>query len=231
MIKKILFGFGLLIIAPCLFALQTIHVTDNVNSQFSIAANDYSRIFVDGDRIISFTSTKGLYDIRQDAINGEIFIKPASNVKQITGLITTENNHIYPVKMHVRMGGSQAVMLLSPDAYKQKARVWESDSTYQDLIIKLMQAMAGGEFPEGYQVKKVQRKSDYLGSVAKINLIKIYSGAKVSGWVLVLNNISHQTLHIKPYQLYRKNARAIALLSQTIAPQHSTLVYMVVSND
>jgi len=70
--------FALLAMLQNCFALQSITIGDNQTKNVTISANELSRIFVKGDRVLNVRGVEGAYILTKDAVQGQIFIKPTA---------------------------------------------------------------------------------------------------------------------------------------------------------
>lgn len=229
MMRKYLFFF-LMFVAASGFSLQSLTAIDNATVHGLISASEYNRIYVQGDRILRFTSSHGQYALEEDAGNGQIFIKPYPDTKRIMGFITTENQHYYPIDLKSITGTMQTLVLLPPVAASDKAAHWERSTSYESALLHLMQAMAEGRVPEGYMVLATSSDVANLNAFVRLRQIKAYTGDKFLGLVFALHNKSNQAIELLPSDLYKQGVLAVSLASNKIAPLSDTLAYVVVKH-
>lgn len=208
-------------------ALQTIDVIDNASAHANVFAGDYNRLYIQGDRILNVIGTPGAYVIQTDNILGQIYIKPLQTAP-FTLNISTEQGKSYQLKLGVKQGPADTIVLQPPVTTPEQAQNWESETPYQETLTRLIQAMATGSFPDGYTVVFAKDKNPLpLGNVATVTPITQYQGINLEGDVYILRNLTNQPLNLRPEQLYRKGAMAIALQTEAIAPKGQTRLFMV----
>jgi hypothetical protein len=77
-------------------ALQTKRVTDNETIEAVISNKELTRIAILHDRIRSSYGLEGMYELKNDPIQGALFIKPVEQqLAPFTLFIGTEKNHNY----------------------------------------------------------------------------------------------------------------------------------------
>lgn len=205
---------------------QNVSVSDNQESAITLGSDDYNRLFVQGSRILQVRGDANAYNIETDNVFGQVYIKPTS-LNPFEIYVTTEGGQTYALAVHAISGKRQDVGLLPADAQKTKAATFEDNTPYQQALVTLLRAMGNGEPLDGFDVTEVKGTAIPLGNVAMMTKIGSYAGDNLAGEIYTLQNISTQTLTIKPEQLYRDKTAAIAMQSESIAPKTSTRVFIV----
>lgn len=215
---------------PCIIlaaqSAQNVSVSDNQESNITLGSDDYNRIFVQGSRILQVRGDANAYSIETDNVFGQVYIKPTS-LNPFEIYVTTEGGQTYALAVHVVSGKRQDVGLLPADTQKTKAATFESNTPYQQALVTLLRAMGNGEPLDGFDVTQNKGHAIPLGNVATMTQIGSYAGDSLVGEIFTLQNISTQSLTIKPEQLYRNKTAAIAMQSESIAPKASTRVFIV----
>ena len=222
-------ALGLAVI-PCISlaaqSAQNVSVSDNQESSITLGSDDYNRVFVQGSRILQVRGDDNAYNIETDNVFGQVYIKP-TGLNPFEIYVTTEGGQTYALTVHVTSGKRQDVGLLPSDTEKTKAATFESNTPYQQALVTLLRAMGNGESLDGFDVTQTKGTAIPLGNVATMTKIGSYAGDSLVGEIYALQNISAQTLTIKPEQLYRDKTAAIAMQSESIAPKTSTRVFIV----
>jgi len=206
---------------------QNVSVSNNQEASITLGSDDYNRVFVQGSRILQVRGDANAYSIETDNVFGQVYIKP-NNLKPFEIYVTTETGQTYALSVHVISGKRQDVGL---DTERTKAAMFESNTPYQQALVTLLRAMGNGEPLDGFNVIHVKGNAVSLGNVATMTKVGAYEGDSLMGEIYTLQNLSSQTLTIKPEQLYRDKTAAVAMQSESIAPKSSVRVFIVQRSD
>ncbi|NNM59380.1 MAG: type-F conjugative transfer system secretin TraK [Legionellales bacterium] len=208
-------------------ALQTVNVIDNASVHATVFNGSYNRIIVQGERINNVIGTPASYVIETDNILGQIYIKPLQTANFELN-ISTEQGNAYQIKLNVKKGSPDTIVLQPPVTTPEQAENWESATPYEATLTRLIQAMATGTFPDGYTVVFAKDKNPLpLGNVATVTPITQYQGINLEGDVYIIRNLTNESLNLRPEQLYRKGTMAIALQTEAIPAKGQTRLFMV----
>lgn len=220
-----------LLFCHCAFALQTLTAADNGNVHALIAPTELNRIFVEGDRIKNVRGTEGQYILNQDNQNGQIYVKPTLGKRSFTLFLQTEQGKTFQVSLTPTASVAQTIQLKAINSKNPKALKWESSSSYEQVLVKLVTSMIKGESPDGYDVQSPKKaKSLPLGNIATLTLLKTYTGEHLQGEVYRLKNNTTSEIRLTEPQLYRVDTRAIAIENHVIPANSETTIFTVISH-
>lgn len=219
------------------FALQVRSAKDNETLFFKISSREYTRIFVSGDRVLSVKGKENSYEIKE--FNGKydqgvLYLKPNLfyQKRPFSIFITTEQGHTYTLFLNPIDVPSENVEIKPVSASKKVAANWETNQSYQQLIIELMREMVGKKQPEGYAVIPLgDVKPKRLSSGLTMQLVTIYRGSYLEGEIWRLKNNSNHQMHLLPREFYQDNIRAASLIDETLNCGDETILYRVVSHE
>lgn len=224
---------SLVLVSPC-FALQTKTITDNEAINADISINELTRIAVDQDRIVRVRGLDGVYDMKNDPIQGALFIRPmADNQKKpFTLFIATEQNHNYVLHLMPKDQAADTILLKPKGVQKEKAARWESSSPYIKTLTFLMTAMMTNTVPPGYAVDVLHKvKRQHLNHHLKVQLVRVCSGCHLKGYVYRVINQSKHPRTLTESDFYQAGDRSIALSNLTIAPKGEVFLYRVKNDE
>ena len=219
------------------FALQVKSAKDNETLFFKVSAREYTRIFVSGDRVLSVKGKENSYEIKE--FNGKydqgiLYIKPNSfyQKRPFSIFITTEQGHTYTLFLNPIDVPSENIEIKPVSASKKVAANWETNQSYQQLIIELMREMVSKKQPEGYAVIPLgDVKPKKLSSGLTMQLVTIYRGSYLEGEIWRLKNNSKHRMHLLPREFYQDNIRAASLIDETLNCGDETILYRVISHE
>ena len=215
------------------YAMQVKAVNDNQTVFVKISAKEPSRIFVAGDRISKTRGIDGIYDLKKDETQGEIFIQPLPPYqhKSFDIFVTTEQGHHYTLLLNPVDSPAETIEIkpLSPSI--AVASRWEKNAPYSDVLTHLMSDMAKSETPEGYAVIQLGKvKPKKLNDGLTMQLLTLYRGNRLQGEIWQLKNTGKKTLYLHPRQFYATGNRAVSLNDESLDAGDETILYRVVSH-
>lgn len=222
-----------LLISSSCYALQIKSAVNNETVIAKVSATDVTRILVQGDRIQSVRGLKGAYTRENDNNNGEIYIQPSPlyQNRAFTILINTEMGRHYTLLLNPMAVPSDTLMLVPKGVGHAVAARFENSSPYELTITHLVRAMTIGTMPEGYAVKQVNNKTNYLyGNIASLKLKTIYEGFNLRGEIWEVTNKQSYMITLNERDFYKSGTRAISLETINVAPHSKIYLYRVISN-
>lgn len=236
----VLFFLFELLLEPSCFALQTVSIADNQTRNITVSAHELSRIFVEGDRIQNVRGLEGAYILTKDIVQGQIYIKPTSpyQAKAFNLFITTEQGRNYNLVVTASAVSGQDIEL-KPSTPGKEVELWEKNTEYSQVLVKLITGMINDEVPSGYLVVYPDRKAKRAKEVKKaikhnkltISLQKRYLGKYLSGEVFLVQNKSNDSVNLNEAMFSQTGARAIAFLPSVLPAKGQTMLFRVTSNE
>jgi conjugal transfer pilus assembly protein TraK len=227
---RVVFVLGLFFSMPSL-AMETKWMADNQTRLVKISSKDITRIFVADDRIRAVKGQENAYTIKSDLSTGQIFIAPTVDHQHIpfSLFITTEQGRNYTLfAVPIDVPG-QVIEIKPLSPVKKIAEHWEKSGPFTERIIALIHAMAHHEAPNGYVIHPENFKRHTKNTL--ITLQESYRGNHFRGDVLSIKNTSAKTILLNETDFYQTRVIAIAFPLQKLAPNNSTLIYRISSND
>ncbi len=221
----------------CANALQVQSAKDNQTLLFKISEKEFSRIFVNNDRIISIKGRNQFYEIKDfksQSDEGVLYIRPILTFqkKPFSIFISTEKGHHFTLFLSSIDVPSENIEIKPVSAIKQVAKKWEKNLHYTQSIVVLMKDMVNGTQPEGYAVINMgQVKAKKIGNGLSMQLLTIYRGGFLQGEIWRLMNESRHTIYLHPREFYQDNIRAASIVDEALKTGDTTLFYRIVSHE
>lgn len=215
-----------------LFAFQTKSVHDNETLSITISKDDFSKIFVKDDRIVSIKGQTSLYEIKEfkGEDEGKLFIKPLSLVESFSIFITTELGHHYTLQIKARDKAAETIEIKPITPVVSIATKWEQRSPYTEILAAMLRGMVNDMPPDGYAVQSFhQNPSIPLQNGLDMRLIKLYRGSNLNGEVWVICNSTRKTIVLLPKCFYKRGIRGVSFAREHLLPNTQTLLYRIVN--
>lgn len=238
MLKKIasIISVFLMFYLSCAHALQIKAAKDNETLFFKISAKEYSRIFVEGDRILSVKGKNNIYEVKQfkgKFDEGVLYIRPLFYQKRYFSIfVTTEQGHHFTLFLATMDVPSENIEIKPISASKAVANHWEENLPYTQSMVELMRYMVMNAKPEGYAVIQLGKvKPKKVGSGLSMQLLTLYRGGFLQGEIWKLRNDSGHPLYLHPREFYQQNVRASSIVGETLKNCEETILYRIVENE
>lgn len=230
--KSYLLVLSILLSTPC-FPLQIKQAVNNETISAKVSSTDVTRILVQGDRIQSVKGVKGAYTRENDNINGEIYIQPTAlyQNRAFTVLINTELGRHFTLLLNPMSVPSDTLMLVPRGVTENLATKYENASPYEMTIAHLIKDMRAGMSPDGYAVRNINHKQQYLyGNIAYLKMKAIYQGMNLRGEVWEVTNKTSNRIALSEKDFYKVGVRAISIENIEVQPKGVTYLYRVVNH-
>jgi type-F conjugative transfer system secretin TraK len=207
-------------------ALQVKSVTENGEVSANVASQDLTRIAIDGDRIVRVRGLEGVYELKEDAVQGALFIRPTADYqkKSFTLFIATEKNHNYVLHLTPKEQWGDTILLKHKTIQKPHARSKNSLQASKALMMQLI----SGQRPPHYAAKNSFHAKQYVVShELTVKPIHMYLGKQLQGYVYQVTNRSQKILTLSEAGFFQGGDRVIALSQLTVAPGHQVMLYKV----
>lgn len=164
----------------------------------------------------------------------------------------------YPVTLHIREKGSEQedvsltlmpqkipprevdikIPQLKQDGIQntyvdKKAKAWETDQPYQETLVKLMRAIAKGDIPQGYRIRKFGNSDlaplcDQKGLKFRFKKGQVITGNFLQAFVGVAKNVSNKGIEFVETNCASDKVAAVSSWPHTyLRPGQETEVYVV----
>ncbi len=200
--------------------MQVKSITENGDATGVVAAKELTRIAVEGDRILNVRGMEGAYDLKQDAVQGALFIRPKDNQAQSFSLfIATEQHHNYVLHLTPKEQPADTILLKPAGAVK----FMQDSSPHPKVLAHFIKDMMRNPIALDDTFVKAKRQH----SLVTMQLIGVYRGTPLQGYVYRLTNCSRGRLALHESRFYQRGDRAIMLSALMVEPGESVLVYKV----
>lgn len=192
---------------------------------YSVSLGGPNRIAVEGKKIINAIYDNTQLEVQTDALTGQIFVFPKSEVASAL-FLTTDDKSTYALTLLPQNTRSQEIVLKSIEKqkktnvpYKQKtfAESIEASPDFEAKVTRLIRALARDEVPEGFHA------SNRCGAFC----VKSLTSETLAARVLTHKNTSGQFVTLEEKLFYQKGVLAVAIAKANLAPNESTRVYIV----
>lgn len=230
--KKISFILFLAISASSICA-QTISFTDNQMIPISLSSTNINRVAVINDQITHVICPSGFCISKNNGNDqsGAAYIQLLTQ-NPFTLFISTQNGHhaALSVKSTQTVGKT---LVLNPLSSTLKAQTWETESSYQTLLITLIRDMMNGTTPDGYGFTPInhaetQKIFDGRGSM---QIQAVWSGNYLVGTSYLFKNLTDKPLTLPESAFYHTGVRLVASTDQTIPAGNTEIVYEIESRN
>lgn len=214
-------------------ALQIHQAMDDELIKAKISAKETSRITVVGDRIRQFFVNQGRLVVEKDETKGDLYLTPTEffKDKDISLFVTSEGGKTFSLSLTPTEMPSTTVAIKPSNQNNPLAQAWETENSYEDALIKLIQAMYQGESPKGYQVsgasdsvlgvRKENKKSYEIESVTQ------HTGSQLQGYVITVKNNNKEVIELKVSDFDAFNPLAIAIEQNKLYSALKTRIFVV----
>lgn len=213
------------------FATQIKIIHDNDTAQALVSTQGLTRIAVSHDRIINVRGPEGAYHIKNDNVQGAVFLQPTRNTKPFTVFVATEQNHNYILHLMPTIQHADTILIQSSDQNVLKSVHRGKASSYNQAITQLMNAMVNHRHLEDYSIQLIPNQENYYSNIATFTLVQIYSGEYLQGEVYRVKNCTNHTVTLRENGFYQLNDRAIALKNPIVKPQGETWLYKITGSE
>jgi conjugal transfer pilus assembly protein TraK len=211
------------------FALQVKSVTENGEVSAIVASQDLTRIAIDHDRIARVRGLEGAYELKQDAVQGALFIRPTSDyqTKPFTLFIATEKNHNYVLHLTPKEQWGDTILLKHKTIPKPYARSKHNVSSTR-VLTHFMRQLISGHTPPHYSMRDFTHTRRYaVNNELTVKPIRMYSGKYLRGYVYQITNHSQNIITLSEAGFYQDGDKAIALSQLIVAPGGQVILYKV----
>jgi conjugal transfer pilus assembly protein TraK len=212
---------------------QTLMVADNSTVNCKASSKDLTRISLVGDEFasvskISTGSELDDFSVVNEPLRGDIYLSIPDGFarKSLSFFATTKKGYVYKFACGVEGDEAQQVFLTNAALAQQKAADWEGQGDPEDLPVRLIQAMVSKSLVEGYQIRQPALVPVTRGAF-KVQLISEYSGARLIGKSVRIENVSDKPLILAEAQIDPRGALAVAIEQPNLKPGQATMAYVV----
>ncbi len=230
--KRFMVSLLLLLFSASSFALNQVKsFTENQTLLVTVSGMTLNRIFVKGDRIIDVKGDAGTYNLKNDPVDGSIYIQPSPDYigKTFSIFVSTEAGRHVTLWLAPESVPAATIELDPVGGSQMVAAGWEQGSQYTNLLTSIIKNMINGVAPDGYGQTAVTAKPVQIVGLS-IQLVMVYNGMNLQGQIYNVTNTSNHAVFLSEDQFYDTGVRAIALSNLSLNPAETGVLYKVVDH-
>ncbi len=228
--KAVYLRIALMFMSGVVYAQEQLQVEDGGSYQYTVSAEDTTRIAVRGDRIRHVYGSDQALSLRTDADQGDIYIHPQAGTHTTELYIATEHAGTFALHLNIRDQEGDGLILvpkhMAMDAIQKQ--VWTMAGNRIDRIRQVVLDLLRGT-PDA---ESVHSALQHPWREVSVQVLKRIEAQGLIGEIYVLRNETAKPLELKEaqFQQLSRNTRAIALLDTHLEPSATTRLIIVRSD-
>lgn len=209
-----------------LLALQTYPLVTQQKTTIPISQDQQNRIAIANDRIHQIFGAEGSFDVQNDDVSGQIFVRclNSQSTKPQTITIVTESGLTQDLKLLPQKIEFQSI-LLKPIVTPEKLD--KSQPSYLQHLVDLMTTMMEGKKRDAYKVTALQHAERSFKEPLVIKNQLVYWGEEAEGYIYHLKNEGEETLSLKEKNLALPQDLALAVTQNSLPPGEETYLFVI----
>lgn len=202
----------------------------------SVSAHELTRFALIGDQFASVSKISSGYPyndfaVTHEPVRGDIYVSVPETfaAARISFFATTKAGYVYKFSCSIDKIEAAQVFIANPAIAKGDASRWENQTTQEEAAMRLIQAMAGQQIIEGFEVSQPAALPTQIGAL-EVQLIAEYRGAALAGKVVRLANRGAKAMTLAEKDLAPAGVLAVSIASPILEPGASTTAYLVGPN-
>lgn len=232
----IAFAASLLALASPALADQFKESADGGTIACSVSARELTRFALIGDQFASVSKISSGYPyndfaVTHEPVRGDIYVSVPETfaAARISFFATTKAGYVYKFSCSIDRIEAAQVFITNPAIAKGDAGAWERQTSQDEAVVRLVQAMAAQQALPGFEISQPAALPSRVGAL-EVQLIAEYRGAALAGKVVRLANRSAKALTLSEKDLAPIGALAVSIAQGTLKPGASTTAYLVGAN-
>lgn len=225
-----------LALASPALADQFKQTADGGTIECSVSARELTRFSLIGDQFASVSKISSGYPyndfaVTNEPVRGDIYVSVPETfaAARISFFATTRASYVYKFSCGIEKVEATQVFITNPAIAKNDAGRWESKTPLEESAVRLVQAMAGQQSIEGYEVRQSAQLPARVGSL-ELQLIAEYRGAALAGKVIRIANRGAKSVTLSERDLSPQDSLAVSIAEPNLAPGTSTTAFVVGPN-
>ena len=209
---------------------------DNARVDCTVSKRDLTRIALIGDQFASVSKISSGYPysdfaVSNEPVRGDIYLSVPETfaADRLSFFATTKKGYVYKFACTIAAIDAQQVFVTNPALSTSEASAWEEQSAPQIAAVRLIQAMATQGVVEGFTVRQASDAAVRVGDL-ELQLIAEYRGAALLGKTFRLANRGARSIALSEAEFAPRDALAVSLSAQTLAPGAATTALVVTTN-
>ena len=226
---------SLLLCSGISHATQYVEKADERTVEVSVSSVEQNALVIEGGRIDTvIPSVSGALTYVKDTKNGVLYFAFADRFFNgtLSLFVTDENGQRYRLLLIPSKIAAEEV-IIRPKKTQPKPSVQEGNlaTSHHSQIKNMIYVMANDQGDADQELAGIEKvaynKLITLWLETEFLLLDTYTTEGIRGERYQLTNISNKPLVLQEQEFYRKNVVAVAVQNLNLAPQQSTIVYIV----
>lgn len=215
---------------------EVIDASDGKPRSVVISANQFSRIAVEGGRIVSFVVSPEDLEYKEEPALGQVFVAPRRpGQKAISAFVVTDSGATHALVLEPRDVPLQTIIIreqrrvkaAETDTRPVSRQSVERASSYDAALKRLVLAMARGERPPEFTVQDGGNQLIPLWREVRFVLVSVYRGRSLTGEFYRLTNVSNAPIRLAEQELFKEGVSAVSIELHELAPGQTTDVFVI----
>lgn len=215
---------------------QVIEAKDGGHIAAIISAKAINRITLEGDRIKDVKRSGNTFEVTNDSVTGDIYLKYAKNVTPglIEFFIITEKNRSYHLTLSPKRQPGVTVTIRNGDTDKVAASSFEAKSPFKQGVASLIKSMIADTKVPGYTIMRgpktypLHYKAKFkAGSALLMRRTSIYEGDAFVGSVYKVTNVSKDLVEFDETKFQKPSVIGVSISTNRLAPKAVLTLYLV----
>lgn len=228
-----LVGAGLMLAATPALADQHRQAADNAEVACTVSSRELTRISLIGDGFASVSKiTTGYpyndFTVTHEPVRGDIYLSVPEGFAPATLSFFATSKKGFVYKFRCALGGVEAeqIFVTNLALAADNARAWEVRGTPRETAVRLIQAMAGSQTIEGFELRQPAVAPVRVGELA-VRLLAEYRGSQLTGKVLRIENKGGKPAALDPKLFAPAGTLALSLARTELKAGEATTMWLV----
>jgi conjugal transfer pilus assembly protein TraK len=208
---------------------KEIEFSENEQITLSLSQTEINKLTVVGDKITDVFATQGYLEYQNDE-SGNLYTY-VRNAEPFTAFISTQKGHTFSIQVKPQVKPSVTAVFMPKESLQVSSSSDLVNGEYVGTLVALSKAMIQGKTIDGYGVHTLNEpltlEARSMRKEFKAFLVSEYRGEKMKGQIILIKNISKDTMKLTEDLFKISGTRAITLSDELMPPNHETLVYVI----
>lgn len=202
-----------------------------------ISARELTRFALVGDQFASVSKMSSGspytdFTVTHDPLRGDIYVSVPESFAagRLSFFATTKAGYVYKFACTIEKIDATQVFVTNPALAKEAAQNWERETSPDETVVRLIQAMASNTTIDGFEISQPASPPKRIGSL-EVQLIATYRGRALAGKIIRLTNRGPKTVTLTESDLIAPHTRAVSIAAPILASGASTTAYLVGLNE
>lgn len=212
-------------------SVRNISFSDNQTIPVTLSDTNLNRLVVTNDQISNILCPSGFCISKHNATDqsGAVYIKLLST-SDFTLFISTAAGHHVSLQVTPKVSNGKTIVL-NPVGANLVAKKWETQSSYQRMLVALIKDMMNNKVPSGFGYTPISHsaKERVFNGLGTLQMSGVWTGNYLIGLEYIFKNKTEKSITIPDSAFYHRGVRLVAQTSQTVSPGDYNVVYEITS--